>query len=98
VREVPTSSTPKGGRPPRRWEVNPLLNYCPAETAQTAQTLPLAAVSAVCAAPTVFAQHSDPEPWEALDIPDSLRRAPREVAPDRRLALGPVGDSLDDFR
>jgi hypothetical protein len=46
----------------------------------------------------VFAQHSDPEPWEALDIPDSLRRAPREVAPDRRLALGPVGDSLDDFR
>jgi Protein of unknown function (DUF3987) len=101
VREVPASSTPKGGRPPRRWEVNPLLNYCPAETAQTAQTLPLApvsAVSAVSAAPTVFAQHSDPEPWEALDIPDSLRRAAREVPPDRRPALGPVGDSLDDFR
>jgi hypothetical protein len=26
LREVPASSTPKGGRPPRRWEVNPLLN------------------------------------------------------------------------
>lgn len=37
-----------------------------------------------------------PDPWEDLDIPDSLRRAP--VPADRRPALGPVGDSLDDLK
>jgi hypothetical protein len=38
-----------------------------------------------------------PDPWEGLDVPDNLRRAPREVPPDRRPALGPPGDSLDDM-
>jgi hypothetical protein len=36
----------------------------------------------------------EPDPWADLDIPDFLRR---EVPPDRRPALGPVGDSLDDL-
>jgi hypothetical protein len=37
------------------------------------------------------------DPWEGLDIPDSLRRAPRVVPPDRP-ALGPLGDRLDDLK
>jgi hypothetical protein len=37
---------------------------------------------------------------DGLDIPDDLRVENRHrwVCPDRRPALGPVGDSLDDFR
>jgi hypothetical protein len=34
---------------------------------------------------------------DGLDIPDFLDRRPREVPPDRRPALGPEGDSLDDL-
>jgi hypothetical protein len=35
------------------------------------------------------------DPWAGLEIPASLRRA---VPSDRRPALGPAGDSLDDLR
>jgi uncharacterized protein DUF3631 len=36
---------------------------------------------------------------DQLDIPDFLRRTSvREVSPDRRPALGPTGDSLDDLQ
>jgi hypothetical protein len=34
---------------------------------------------------------------DGLDIPTFLRRDPKSVAPDRRPALGPPGDSLDDL-
>jgi hypothetical protein len=37
----------------------------------------------------------EPDPWAELGIPEFLQRA---VPPDRRPALGPVGDSLDDFQ
>lgn len=37
-----------------------------------------------------------PDPWSNLDIPLSLDRRP--VPPDRRPALGPAGDSLDDLQ
>jgi hypothetical protein len=36
----------------------------------------------------------EPDPWADLGVPDFRRR---EVLPDRRPALGPKGDSLDDF-
>ena len=35
------------------------------------------------------------DPWAGLDIPEFLQR---EVPPERRPALGPPGDSLDDFK
>jgi Protein of unknown function (DUF3631) len=40
----------------------------------------------------------DGDPWSSLAIPDFLARTPGEVPPDRRPALGPPGDSLDDFK
>jgi hypothetical protein len=90
VREFKTASTARGGRPPRRWQVNPLLMGPAAETAQTAPTDSpegVSAVSAVSARQSLFAtgavngpEHGDPE---------SLDR--------NRPALGPLGDCLDDF-
>jgi hypothetical protein len=56
VRELDATSTPKGGRPRRRWQVNPNL-FSTAETAETAQTHPhpqVSAVSAVSASQSVF--------------------------------------------
>ncbi len=107
VRELKAVSTLKGGRPARRWQVNPIIGTPTAETAETAQTYPhrgVSAVSAVSASQSVFASNggekvaapdlTGPEsPDDGLDIPASLRRAP----PDRRPALGPIVDSLDDL-
>ena len=99
VREPKAVSTPKGGRPPRRWEVNPNLFYG-AETAQTAETFQAGVVLAV---PAVSAGQI--ESWQGADdvasgppngeadlwppLPDFLNR--------NRPALGPVGDTLDDL-
>jgi hypothetical protein len=97
VRELETTSTAKGGRPPLRWQVNPLLTDPAAETAETAQTHPrqeVSAVSAVSAAQSVNAREGSPDleqdnGWAGLGIPRFLDR--------RTPALGPVGDSLDDL-
>src|SRR5262249_28631747 len=40
VRELKAVSTPRGGRPARRWQVNSLIRTPPAETAQTRPTQP----------------------------------------------------------
>ena len=61
VREPKAVSTPKGGRPLRRWEVNPNLFYG-AETAQTAETFQAGVVSAV---PAVSAGQI--ESWQGAD-------------------------------
>jgi Protein of unknown function (DUF3987) len=97
VRELETTSTAKGGRPPLRWQVNPLLTDPSAETAETAQTQPrqeVSAVSAVSAAQSVNAREGSPDleqdnDWAGFGIPRFLDR--------RTPALGPVGDSLDDL-
>jgi hypothetical protein len=99
VRELKVASTPRGGRPPRRWQVNPNL-FPTAETAETAQTRPpegVSAVSAVSARQSSLASSKDEKASadDGLYIPDFL--PPRAVPPDRRPALGPPGDSLDDL-
>jgi Protein of unknown function (DUF3987) len=100
VRELDAASTPRGGRPARRWQVNPLLMSPPAETAETARTYPpkgVSAVSAVSARQSLFAtsavdgpEHGNPTDDLWPDLPQSLDR--------NRPPLGPVGDSLDDLR
>src|SRR5206468_1826769 len=81
VRVFKIASTPRGGRPPRRWHVNPLLMGPAAETAETAPTDPpegVSAVSAVSARQSLFAtdavnrpKHGEPAddlwPEEFLD-------------------------------
>jgi hypothetical protein len=99
VRELNTASSLRGGRPPRRWQVNSLLMSPSAETAETAPTyLPegVSAVSAVSARQSLFAtgavngpEHGDPADDLWPDLPLSLDR--------NRPALCPVGDSLDDL-
>jgi hypothetical protein len=96
VRELEAVSTPKGGRPARRWQMNPLIRTGTAETAATAQTQEVSAVSAVSARQSLFAtgavngpEHGDPGDDLWPDLPHSLDR--------NRPALGPVGDSLDDL-
>jgi Protein of unknown function (DUF3987) len=96
VREFKVASTPRGGRPPRRWQVNPNL-FPTAETAETAQTRPpeeVSAVSAVSARQSMF-------PPGAVNGSDEQRDPADDVWPhlsDRnRPALGPAGDSLDDL-
>src|SRR6516164_433177 len=73
---------PKGGRPPRRWQVNPQIGVPVAETVQTAQTplQPNSAVSAVSASQSVFTANggADPLPEQGGDDldddPGDLRR------------------------
>ena len=97
VRELDAASTPRGGRPARRWQVNPLLMNPPAETAETARTDPpegVSAVSAVSARQSVSAMGGanggdELDPADPGPMPGFLIRAP---------ALGPVGDSLDDLQ
>jgi hypothetical protein len=98
VRELNIASTPRGGRPPRRWQVNPKL-FPTAETAETAQTRPqegVSAVSAVTARQPMFppgavnGSDEQGEPVDDLwpDLPEALDR--------NRPTLGPVGfDDLD---
>jgi len=82
VRELNAFSTPKGGRPPRRWQVNPQIGVPVAETVQTAQTplQPNSAVSAVSASQSVFTANggADPLPEQGGDDldddPGDLRR------------------------
>jgi Protein of unknown function (DUF3987) len=109
LREIKTESGPKGGRPARRWETNPLIKMLAAETAQTAQTPgggEVSAVPAVSASKTQIRDHAS----EGVDGPDDgglpafLDRTKgngpstwQSVPPDRRPALGPPGDSLHDF-
>jgi Protein of unknown function (DUF3987) len=102
VRELEAVSTPRGGRPARRWQVNPIIGTPTAETAETAETPPspssreVSAISAVSARQSLFAtgavnrpEHGDPADDLWPDLPESLDR--------NRPALGPVGDSLDDL-
>ena len=97
VRELDAASTPRGGRPARRWQVNPLLMNPSAETAETARTDPpegVSAVSAVSARQSVSAMGGanggdELDPADPGPMPGFLIRAP---------ALGPVGDSLDDLQ
>ena len=79
VRELEIVSS--GGRPARRWQVNPLL-VTTAETAGTAQSHPQPGLSALSALSAVHTEFS---------------RGSLQVPPDRVPALGPVGDSLDDL-
>jgi putative DNA primase/helicase len=44
--------------------------------------------------PSADSSPAEPDPWADLGIPEFLRR---EAPPDRRPALGPIGDSLDDL-
>src|SRR5262249_24615706 len=80
-------STPKGGRPARRWQVNPLL-FSAAETAETAQTHPrheVSAVSAVSARQSVFDMDPDrggeglDQADDGLSIPAFLLRKPADL-------------------
>jgi hypothetical protein len=105
VRELEAVSTPRGGRPARRWQVNPIIGTPTAETAETAETAQtppspssreVSAISAVSARQSLFAtgavnrpEHGDPADDLWPDLPESLDR--------NRPALGPVGDSLDDL-
>jgi hypothetical protein len=96
VRGLKAVSTAKGGRPSRRWQVNPLIGIPTAETAETAETHPhreVSAVSAVSARQSVFAMGAANggvvlDPADPGPMPEFLVRAP---------ALGPHGDSLDDL-
>jgi hypothetical protein len=96
LRELEAASTPRGGRPARRRQVNPLIRTPTAETAETAQTHPhpqVSAVSAVSASQSVFpmcaANGGDAlDPADPGPMPSFLVRAP---------PLGPPGDSLDDI-
>ena len=110
LREIETESGPKGGRPARRWETNPLIKMLAAETAQTAQTprgQEVSAVPAVSASKTQISGHApegvnghnaplapDGDPRDCGPMPECIRRVPL----DRRPALGPPGDSLDDLK
>jgi len=97
VRMLGAVGTAKGGRPRRRWQVNPTL-FSTAETAETAQTPQsrlrpeVSAVSAVSATQSTFtigaANGGHDLPADPSPTPSFLGRAP---------ALGPPGDSLDDF-
>ena len=89
VRELEPASTPKGGRPARRWQVNPIL-FSAAETAETAQTHPRQEVSAVSAVSATLSEFT-----KGFAEPAPARE--RQVPADRAPALGPVGDSLDDL-
>lgn len=87
------------GRPARRWKVNPLLWDGDAAIAGIAETPPISGAvqpaGNVSALPAIPARQPGLAPApDPFGIPDFLRR---EVPPDRRPALGPVGDSLDDF-
>src|SRR5262249_17251079 len=111
LREIETKSGPKGGRPARRWETNPLIKMLAAETAQTAQTpggQEVSAVPAVAASKTEISGHTpkgvngddaapapDGDPRDCGPMPECLIR---RVPLDRRPALGPPDDSLDDFQ
>jgi hypothetical protein len=98
VRELEADGPSKRGRPPRRWQVNP--NLFPAalnaETAEKTPTPRISAFNAIPASHSSFASSKDEKGCAAdgLDILDFL---PRAVPPDRRPALGPPGDSLDDL-
>jgi Protein of unknown function (DUF3987) len=95
VRELDAFSAPRGGRPARRWQVNPLISLPTAETAETAQTHPrprVSAVSAVSARQSLFAMDAanggdELDPADPGPMPSFLVREP---------ALGPPGESLDD--
>ena len=84
VREIEIASS--GGRPARRWQVNPLLGTT-AESAGTAQSHPHPGLSALSA---LSAVHTE------LGGGVAEGSSAREIS-NRPPALGPVGDSLDDL-
>jgi hypothetical protein len=94
VRQLKAVSNPKGGRPVRRWQVNPIIRSPTAETAETAPTgLPeeVSAVSAVSARQSLFAT-------DAVNGGTNGGLADDHLWPDRnRPALGPAGDCLGDL-
>jgi Protein of unknown function (DUF3987) len=79
LREIETESGPKGGRPARRWEANPLIKMSAAETAQTAQTPGGQEVSAVPALSACKTQISGHAP-ERVNGHDAARTAMTPVA------------------
>jgi hypothetical protein len=99
------------GATKRRWETNPLIKMLAAQTAQTAQTpggQEVSAVPAVSASKTEISGHTpkgvngddaapapDGDPRDCGPMPECLIR---RVPLDRRPALGPPDDSLDDFQ
>jgi len=100
VRELSAFSTPKGGRPPRRWQINPQIGVLVAETAETAQTPrshdeldpspEVSAVSAVSASQSVFTANGDDDPLPERgddDLDDGLGGLRRCVFCNR--PLGP---------
>jgi hypothetical protein len=98
AREKEAKTGPAGGRPARRWEVNPRL-FTVAETAETAQTPrpyadpdPDPEVSAV---PAVSASHSPRDQWRgaADDVPDFPHRTPAA-----RLSHTSVRDRSHDYQ
>src|SRR5215831_18157514 len=101
LRELEAVSIPRGGRPARRWQVNPIIGTPTAETAETAQTPPspfsreVSAISAVCATQSPCETGAVSRPEHANPADDLWPDLPGS-ADQNRPALGPVGDSLDD--
>jgi hypothetical protein len=99
IRELKTATTPRGGRPPRRSQVNSLLMGPTAETAETAPTDPpegVSAVGAISARQSLFAT-GVVDPPERGGPADDLWPGLRQPLDRNRPALGPVGDCLDDL-
>jgi len=106
VRELSAFSTPKGGRPLRRWQVNPQIGVPVAETAETAQT-PLqpevSAVSAVSASQSVFTANggADPLPEEGGDdlddgLGDGAARQAQQTSENGGFSVAETAESNRD--
>ena len=94
LQRMPRTVGARSGRPARRWKVNPLLRESNAGNAEIAEIHPNRLTAQppapILAIPAISAPPSAAEPNGASD--DSL-----EIH-DRRPAIGPMGDSLGDFR
>jgi hypothetical protein len=96
VRELEGASTPKGGRRPRRWQVNPIL-FSAAETAQTQPTERFPQLAQFPQGNSYLEKGAADgvlDPADPGPMPEFLiRQSPPRPTP----ALGPSGDVLDDF-
>jgi Protein of unknown function (DUF3987) len=92
LREKTSPSGPQGGKPPRRWSVNPKLFSAPtAETALIAETTPSELTDPVSAVSAVSAPDPLDMPSETNGggIPSFLQVANRKVPLDRQCLVGP---------